>query len=41
LIYPYDIKHARAEPKGAPEIDVMALLPPVFIIGFPGKKGAK
>ena len=40
-MYPYEIKHANAEPKGAPEIAEMASLPPVGTTGFPGKNGAR
>ena len=40
-IYPYEIKHARADPNGAAEIEEIALSPPVLIIGFEGKKGLR
>ena len=32
------MRHAKADPFGAPDIDVIAFGPPVFTTGFPGKK---
>ena len=40
-MYPYEIRHAMADPKGAAEIESIAFSPPTFIIGFPGKNGVK
>ena len=40
-MYPYDIKQAKAEPHGAPDIELIGFFPPVFIIGLLGKNGAK
>ena len=41
LMYPYEIISMSALPKGAAEIACIAFSPPIFINGFPGKKGAK
>ena len=40
-MYPYDIIQARADPQGAEDIAFIAFLPPVFMIGFDGKKEAR
>ena len=40
-MYPYEIRQASADPQGAADMASMACSPPVGMIGFVGKNGAK